>query len=161
MYGDTDTSSSEDARDDYASQRSDVSDTSSEVTELEQADFPAYFIERGGRLFHSHGNSPYPLPVDADEQQVRFHRLTLASNTCPDCVSHPLPASQRPAQLAVSAPGSSLSRPSASSPAWATARAGLVYGYGSLVRRNFSYVTVLRMEPIRRTQGLGHGARFS
>lgn len=69
MYGDTDTSSSEDARDDYASHRSDVSDTSSDVTELEQADFPAYFIERGGRLFHSHGNSPYPLPVDADEQQ--------------------------------------------------------------------------------------------
>ncbi|PCH43259.1 S-adenosyl-L-methionine-dependent methyltransferase [Wolfiporia cocos MD-104 SS10] len=47
------------------------SDTSSELTEIDQDEFPRYFDERGGRLFHSHGRSPYPLPVDAAEQ----HRL--------------------------------------------------------------------------------------
>lgn len=46
------------------------SDSSSDVTELEQDEFPTYFVERNGRLFHSHGSSPYPLPVDAAEQQV-------------------------------------------------------------------------------------------
>lgn len=50
---------------------SDRSDTSSDVTELDTTDFPSYFQERNGHLFHSHGSSPYPLPVDAAEQQVR------------------------------------------------------------------------------------------
>ncbi|KAH9929392.1 S-adenosyl-L-methionine-dependent methyltransferase [Fomitopsis serialis] len=53
------------------------SDTSSELTELHPDEFPRYFDERNGRLFHSHGHSPYPLPVDADEQhrQNRQHAL--------------------------------------------------------------------------------------
>ncbi|THH33357.1 hypothetical protein EUX98_g799 [Antrodiella citrinella] len=46
----------------------DWSDTSSDITELDPAEFPQYFQERNGRLFHSHGGSPYPLPVDAVEQ---------------------------------------------------------------------------------------------
>jgi len=44
------------------------SDTSSEIDEIEAEEFPLYFVERNGRLFHSHGGSPYPLPVDAEEQ---------------------------------------------------------------------------------------------
>ena len=47
------------------------SDTSDDLVEVSAPDFPRYFQERGGRLFHSHGNAPYPLPVDAPEQQVR------------------------------------------------------------------------------------------
>lgn len=49
------------------------SDTSSELIELQPDEFPRYFDERNGRLFHSHGrsDSPYPLPVDAAEQHVR------------------------------------------------------------------------------------------
>ena len=46
------------------------SDTSSDITELDPAEFPQYFQERNGRLFHSHGELPYPLPVDAAEQNV-------------------------------------------------------------------------------------------
>lgn len=46
------------------------SDTSAELIELQPDDFPRYFNERNGRLFHSHGRSPYPLPVDAEEQHV-------------------------------------------------------------------------------------------
>jgi hypothetical protein len=61
--------------DDDASTQSDVSDTSSDITELDQAEFPSYFQERNGHLFHSHGSSPYPLPVDAPEQQVQFSLL--------------------------------------------------------------------------------------
>ena len=30
----------------------------------------SYFVRRHGRLFHSHGISLYPLPVDAEEQRV-------------------------------------------------------------------------------------------
>jgi hypothetical protein len=41
-----------------------------EFEELTSDDFPAYFSERDGRLFHSHGGSPYPLPVDTPEQEV-------------------------------------------------------------------------------------------
>ncbi|EPT00044.1 hypothetical protein FOMPIDRAFT_1050128 [Fomitopsis schrenkii] len=53
------------------------SDTSAELIELQPDDFPRYFNERNGRLFHSHGRSPYPLPVDAEEQhrQNRQHAL--------------------------------------------------------------------------------------
>jgi hypothetical protein len=40
------------------------------VTELEEYDFPDHFFERDGRLFHSHGNLPYPLPADGPEQAV-------------------------------------------------------------------------------------------
>ena len=46
------------------------SDTSDAVVELSADEIPGYFQERGGRLFHSHGRSPYPLPVDAEEHQV-------------------------------------------------------------------------------------------
>ncbi|KAH7927187.1 S-adenosyl-L-methionine-dependent methyltransferase [Leucogyrophana mollusca] len=45
------------------------SDTSSILTELGPDDYPTYFRESEGRLFHSHGDLPYPLPVDAAEQQ--------------------------------------------------------------------------------------------
>lgn len=48
----------------------DRSDTDSDITEVDAADIPLYFTERDGRLFHSHGSSPYPLPVDAAEQNV-------------------------------------------------------------------------------------------
>lgn len=46
------------------------SDTSSVLTELDADEFPNHFREHGGRLFHSHGNLPYPLPVDGQEQAV-------------------------------------------------------------------------------------------
>jgi hypothetical protein len=42
------------------------------LTELDRDEFPSHFIERDDRLFHSHGNSPYPLPVDTPEHQVRL-----------------------------------------------------------------------------------------
>lgn len=42
------------------------SDTSS-IIEIRQDEYPAYFLERDGRLFPSHGG-PYPLPVDGHEQ---------------------------------------------------------------------------------------------
>jgi hypothetical protein len=42
----------------------------SDLTEVARDDFPSYFEERDGRLFHSHGGSPYPLPVDTPEQNV-------------------------------------------------------------------------------------------
>ncbi|KAI0743042.1 S-adenosyl-L-methionine-dependent methyltransferase [Daedaleopsis nitida] len=45
-----------------------VSDTSDDVVELSADEIPDYFQERGGRLFHSHGGCPYPLPVDGEEQ---------------------------------------------------------------------------------------------
>ncbi|KAJ7750881.1 S-adenosyl-L-methionine-dependent methyltransferase [Mycena metata] len=50
-----------------------------EFEELEDTEFPAYFSERDGRLFHSHGGSPYPLPVDTPEQerQKLQHELLL------------------------------------------------------------------------------------
>ena len=35
-------------------------------------EFPHYFIEREGRLFHSSPTAPYPLPVDTPEQEVSF-----------------------------------------------------------------------------------------
>ncbi|KAK7055516.1 secondary metabolism regulator laeA [Favolaschia claudopus] len=41
----------------------------SDFEELTSDDFPTYFSERDGRLFHSHGRSPYPLPVDTPEQE--------------------------------------------------------------------------------------------
>lgn len=40
-----------------------------EVEEIGPNDFPRYFDEVDGRLFHSSPTSPYPLPVDAPEQQ--------------------------------------------------------------------------------------------
>ena len=48
-----------------------ASDTSDDVVEVPPDEIPDYFEERGGRLFHSHGGCPYPLPVDAEEQRVR------------------------------------------------------------------------------------------
>lgn len=47
---------------------SEGSDTSFET--LEQGEFPGYFVQRSGRLYHSHCSAPYPLPVDGEEQQV-------------------------------------------------------------------------------------------
>ncbi|KAJ7821652.1 S-adenosyl-L-methionine-dependent methyltransferase [Mycena leptocephala] len=51
-----------------------------EFEELSSDDFPTYFIERDGRLFHSHGGSPYPLPVDTPEQE----RMNLMGGHYPD-----------------------------------------------------------------------------
>ncbi|KAI0369527.1 S-adenosyl-L-methionine-dependent methyltransferase [Pilatotrama ljubarskyi] len=45
------------------------SDTSDDIVEVAPDEIPEYFQERGGRLFHSHGGCPYPLPVDAEEQR--------------------------------------------------------------------------------------------
>lgn len=57
---------SENGEEDY------FSDASSGMTELDgPEDFARHFQEREGRLFHSHGGSPYPLPVDTPEQEVR------------------------------------------------------------------------------------------
>lgn len=54
------------------------SDTSSILTELGGDEFPDHFREHGGRLFHSHGNLPYPLPVDGDEQAVCYSFFLLS-----------------------------------------------------------------------------------
>ncbi|KAI1791430.1 S-adenosyl-L-methionine-dependent methyltransferase [Ganoderma leucocontextum] len=45
------------------------SDTSDGLVEVSTREIPGYFQERGGRLFHSHARSPYPLPVDQEEHQ--------------------------------------------------------------------------------------------
>ena len=64
------------------------SDASSDVVELDNAEFPDYFQERNGRLFHSHVVSPYPLPVDTAEQDVGnviilpFHNPNFATSPC-------------------------------------------------------------------------------
>ena len=50
-----------------------ASDASSDVEELGNEDFPHYFDERAGRLFHSHGiQSSYTFPVDGIEWKVRW-----------------------------------------------------------------------------------------
>ncbi|KAG6331663.1 hypothetical protein ID866_7424 [Astraeus odoratus] len=46
----------------------DLSDTSSVLTQVGNDEFPEHFAEHDGRLFHSHGDLPYPLPVDGEEQ---------------------------------------------------------------------------------------------
>ncbi|KAJ7658506.1 S-adenosyl-L-methionine-dependent methyltransferase [Mycena rosella] len=57
--------------------------------ELLPEDFPTYFSERNGRLFHSHGSSPYPLPVDTPEQErMNVQHLVLfelMGAPYPDC----------------------------------------------------------------------------
>jgi hypothetical protein len=50
------------------------SDTSSILTEIGSQEFPGFFVEHDHRLFPSHGDPPYPFPVDADEQVVRTFR---------------------------------------------------------------------------------------
>lgn len=45
-------------------------DASWDVQEVQDGEFQAYFREDEGRLFHSHGGLPYPLPVDTPEQEV-------------------------------------------------------------------------------------------
>lgn len=45
-----------------------LSDTSSTLTEVGSQEFPRFFAERDNRLFPSHGDPPYPFPVDGDEQ---------------------------------------------------------------------------------------------
>jgi hypothetical protein len=47
------------------------------LTELDRDEFPSHFIERDGRLFHSHENSLYPLPIDTPEQQVRLRSKSI------------------------------------------------------------------------------------
>ncbi|TFK29192.1 S-adenosyl-L-methionine-dependent methyltransferase [Coprinopsis marcescibilis] len=45
------------------------SDGSPPLVEVEDDEYPLYFSERGGRLYHSNALAPYPLPVDTPEQQ--------------------------------------------------------------------------------------------
>ncbi|KAI6113925.1 S-adenosyl-L-methionine-dependent methyltransferase [Pisolithus croceorrhizus] len=59
-----------------------LSDASSALTQLGNEEFPRHFSEREGRLFHAHGGSPYPMPVDGGEQtrlnalhHILFERL--------------------------------------------------------------------------------------
>ena len=59
------------------------SDMSDDLVEVSNEEIPGDFSERGGRLFHSHGGSPYPLPVDADEQQVSGDGTPCARGTPP------------------------------------------------------------------------------
>jgi len=51
------------------------------LEELVPNDYPGYFVERNHHLFHSHGNSPYPLPVDTPEQQVRYRMRPPTKNS--------------------------------------------------------------------------------
>ncbi|KAF9458132.1 S-adenosyl-L-methionine-dependent methyltransferase [Collybia nuda] len=59
------------------------------LVEITPDAFPAYFLERDGRLFHSHEPSPYPLPADTPEQQrlnvthVALNRLIGANYVGP------------------------------------------------------------------------------
>ncbi|KAF8056042.1 S-adenosyl-L-methionine-dependent methyltransferase [Lyophyllum atratum] len=46
-----------------------IPDASPFLFELAPNEFPHYFTEHDGRLFHSHRSSPYPLPADTPEQQ--------------------------------------------------------------------------------------------
>lgn len=70
-------------------------DSPDSVQELAPGEFPSYFIERNERLFHSSSTSPYPLPVDAREQEVRvflsFYRflghIFFPEIECPECLS--------------------------------------------------------------------------
>ncbi|KAG2005584.1 hypothetical protein CC2G_001978 [Coprinopsis cinerea AmutBmut pab1-1] len=48
----------------------------SSFDELDDSEFPRYFSERRGRLYHSSTTAPYPLPVDTPEQQ----RHTVSHN---------------------------------------------------------------------------------
>ncbi len=48
----------------------DLSDTESDLVSIASDEFPGYFTERNGRLFHSSLTVPYPLPVDTPEQEV-------------------------------------------------------------------------------------------
>lgn len=138
--------------DDSVSLRSERSDTSSEVTELDQTDFPGYFQERRGRLFHSHGTSPYPLPVDTAEQQVRAshlqpwqHRVIVAE-------------SQQPAHAGLRlAQQSPLSRSRAPSSARTQTCVGLVHRNRQMVSRGSMRLT---FNVAKLWQGGGHGARI-
>ncbi|KAF7374457.1 Pleiotropic drug resistance ABC transporter protein [Mycena sanguinolenta] len=50
----------------------------SDLEESTPNDFPTYFTERDGRLYHSYGDSPYPLPVDTPEQErMKVQHQTL------------------------------------------------------------------------------------
>ena len=49
------------------------------LEEVQDDEFPEYFIQRDDRLYHSHSTCPYPLPIDAPEQQVWFDVYQLSS----------------------------------------------------------------------------------
>lgn len=59
----------------------DLPDATAGMVELGSDEFPDYFSERNDRLFHS-STSPYPLPVDTPEQQVRVpcRQLQILAN---------------------------------------------------------------------------------
>lgn len=48
-----------------------------DIQELQDGEFQHYFREHEGRLFHSHGGLPYPLPVDGLE-----HEVSLITGSC-------------------------------------------------------------------------------
>jgi len=71
-------------------------DRSSSLSPIQPDDFPSYFLERDGRLFHSSTTSPYPLPVDTPEQErlKALHRLAKSRmganyvDPVPDILAH-------------------------------------------------------------------------
>lgn len=65
---------------------SEAPDATSTLVELSPDEFPTYFSERNGRLFHS-GTSPYPLPVDTPEQTVRM-AVEYTYGIVPELKSH-------------------------------------------------------------------------
>jgi hypothetical protein len=68
-------------------------DESPLLYELAAEDFPSFFAERNGRLFHAHLTSPYPLPVDTPEQQVNYIRYRTGC-FCDTHLIFPSPAPQ-------------------------------------------------------------------
>jgi hypothetical protein len=48
------------------------------IDELEAEDFPTYFHEVERRLYHSSPTCPYPLPVDAPEQEVSSNTIPIS-----------------------------------------------------------------------------------
>lgn len=56
----------------HPSAESDDDPDNDDFVEVSEDEFPSFFAERNGRLFHSQGTAPYPLPVDTPEQEVRY-----------------------------------------------------------------------------------------
>ncbi|KAJ7092438.1 S-adenosyl-L-methionine-dependent methyltransferase [Mycena belliarum] len=75
---DEDSDTASDDESEYPASYPGAEQIDSEFEELQPDDFPTYFSERNGRLFHSHGGSPYPLPVDTPElERMNVSHLAL------------------------------------------------------------------------------------
>ncbi|KAH9856397.1 S-adenosyl-L-methionine-dependent methyltransferase [Lenzites betulinus] len=61
-------------------------DVDSDLEEVDESQFPTFFQERRGRLFHTQPTIPYPLPFDTEEQlrQKELHEIIgcLTSSRC-------------------------------------------------------------------------------